>query len=155
MSKQQFWHCASKAAFDSDLIATRMTLAMTELLWAVMLFWPGDTFARPTYEIMGTLSPELAWACAFLFSGIVQAHIALTGKCGTTWAHAFGVWNAGLWWVTVGAMLLAVYPPPAAIGGEIALALSATWIAIRPAILIRLQRKCDNIKMRGVRHAGD
>lgn len=146
MNKQQFWRNASRAAFDSDLIATRMTLAVAELIWAIMLFWPGNTFERPTYTIMGELSPEIAWACAFLFSGIVQAHIALTGKCGATWAHAFGVWNAGLWWVTVGAMLLAVYPPPAAIGGEIALALSATWIAIRQTILAHLHRKCEAVK---------
>jgi hypothetical protein len=149
MSKQQFWRNASKAAFDSDLIATRMTLAMAELLWAVMLFWPGDTFARPTYEIMGELSPEIAWACAFLFSGIVQAKLALSANRDTVFAHAFGVWNAGLWLVTVTAMLLAVYPPPAAIGGEIALALAAIWVAVRPFILAYLHRKCQGLLTKG------
>ena len=137
-----FFRHVSRAIFDSDLVATRLTLAVAELCWSIMLFWPGDTFERPTYSVMGVLAPEIAWACAFLFSGVFQAYIALYRKCNTTAAHAFGVWNAGLWLVTVAAMLASVYPPPAAIGGEFALMLSAVWIGVRPVILSRLQRKC-------------
>ena len=49
----------TRALFDSDLVATRLTLALAELLWALMLFWPGDTFTRPTYTEMGQVAPEL------------------------------------------------------------------------------------------------
>lgn len=141
-----FLRHASRAIFDSDLIATRLTLAVAEFCWAIMLFWPGDTFERPTYSIMGLLAPELAWAVAFLVSGILQTYIALYGRCNTVFAHAFGAWNAGLWVVTVVAMIASVYPPPAAIGGELALMMSALWIGIRPAILAHLHRKCDIAK---------
>ena len=46
------------AAFDTDPIATRFILAMAEFLWAAMLWWPGDTFGRPTYAIMARVMPE-------------------------------------------------------------------------------------------------
>lgn len=49
----------SRALFDSDLIATRLALFIAEALWATMLFWPGDTFERPTYSAMGVIAPEL------------------------------------------------------------------------------------------------
>lgn len=141
MTRKQFWRGISRATFDSDFIATRITLALAEITWAVMLFWPGDTFARPTYSLMAILSHELVWAFAFLFSGIAQFSIAVTNSCNTPQAHIFGAWNASLWLVTVGAMLLSVYPPPAAIGGEVALAFASVWIAVRPLILSNIHKK--------------
>ena len=42
-------HGMSSALFDSDLIASRLALFLAEALWAIMLFWPGDTFdLQPT-----------------------------------------------------------------------------------------------------------
>ena len=38
--------------FETDLIGTRFTLGLAELIWAFTLFWPGNTFDRPTYEVM-------------------------------------------------------------------------------------------------------
>ena len=48
----------SNIFFNSDLNATRFTLAFAEIIWAVMLFWPGDTFTRPTYSEMSRLASE-------------------------------------------------------------------------------------------------
>ena len=135
-------HGVSKAIFDSDLVATRMGLFLAELLWAVMLFWPGDTFERPTYAQMGKIVPEIVWAFAFLFTAIMQINIIINEAYHEYWAKCFAVWNAVLWSSAVTLMLFGVYPPPAAIGGEIALTVSAVWIAIRPIILDR-----------GIRHA--
>lgn len=130
----------SRALFDSDLIASRLTLFLAEALWAVMLFWPGDTFDRPTYSEMSKLAPELVWALAFGISAMLQICIVIYRQCGHTWAHIFACWNAMLWCSSVMLMLKGVYPPPAAIGGEVALAVSALWIAIRPAILQKGER---------------
>ena len=130
----------SRALFDSDLIATRLALFLAEALWAVMLFWPGDTFERPTYSAMEMVAPELVWACAFGISAVLQICIVIYQQCGRAWAHTFAAWNAVLWGASVVLMFKGVYPPPAAIGGEIALAVSAMWIAIRPAILQRGER---------------
>lgn len=125
----------SKALFDSDLISTRLTLALAEMCWAFMLLWPGDTFDRPTYFLMSKLMPELAWALIFVVTSIVQFTIVLRYAFHKPWARVFATWNAGLWVATVGSMLLSVYPPPAAIGGEIALVVAALWIWARPLIL--------------------
>ena len=130
----------SRALFDSDLIATRLALFLAEALWAVMLFWPGDTFERPTYSAMDVVASELVWACAFGISAVLQISIVVYQQCSRLWAHLFAAWNAALWLSVVVLMVASVYPPPAAIGGEIALAVSAMWIAIRPAILHRGER---------------
>ena len=110
-----------------------------------MLFWPGDTFARPTYGLMGAVASETLWALAFGISSVFQLRIVVYAQCHAPWARAFAAWNALLWVGTVGLMLASVYPPPAAIGGELALAVSALWIAVRPAILARGERICASI----------
>ena len=130
----------SRALFDSDLIATRLALFLAEALWATMLFWPGDTFERPTYSAMGQYAPEVVWACAFGVSAVLQLSIVLYQQCAAMWARLFAVWNAALWLAAVVLMIAGVYPPPAAIGGEIALAVSAVWIAVRPLYFIRWER---------------
>ena len=131
----------TRALFDSDLVATRLTLALAELLWAMMLFWPGDTFTRPTYTAIGQVAPELCWAVVFLVSAAVQYRIVAHQLCGTRFSHWFAAFNAALWVATVGLMIYSVYPPPAAIGGEIALAVFATWIWVRPLIMQHGERK--------------
>lgn len=136
MTKQRFISSFCKAFFDSDLVATRVTLAMAELVWAIMLFWPGDTFARPTYTIMAHVAIEEIWALAFLLSAVTQISIVLMEDYHSTFARYFAAWNASLWVYVVLSMMLSVYPPPAAISGELALAVSAVWIWIRPLILL-------------------
>lgn len=129
---------ASRALWDSDLVATRVSLAIGEFLWFAMLVWPGDTFARPTYAYMAKTMPEEAWALLLLMSAATQITIVVTESFHTWQARIFAAWNAALWVYLVISMLLSVYPPPAAIGGEIALACAAVWIWIRPAILMRV-----------------
>ena len=130
----------SRALFDSDLIATRLALFLAEALWALMLFWPGDTFERPTYSAMGQYAPEVVWACAFGVSAVLQLSIVLYQQCAAMWARLFAIWNAALWLAAVVLMIAGVYPPPAAIGGEIALTVSALWIAVRPLYFLRWER---------------
>ena len=128
------------AIFDSDLISTRLLLAFAEFLWAVMLFWPGDTFWLPTYHLMAALAPENVWACAFGITSCLQFRIVLGSRQHTLWAHYFALWNSLLWAVVVGSMLLSVYPPPAAIAGEISLMVAAAWVWVRPMILLHYAR---------------
>ena len=121
--------------FESDLIATRLSLAVAELLWAVMLLWPGNTFDRPTYFWMSQFGSETLWAFVFSVSGLYQGYIVAAQKVRSRQAEVFACFNAFIWVFTIGCMLASVYPPPAAIGGEISLAVAACWIAIRPALL--------------------
>jgi len=127
----------SRAMFDTDLTNTRITLAFAEFLWAVMLFWPGDTFNRPTYFMMSNVMSEITWGFVFLASSMVQLYIALFNHQNRDWAKVFANWNAVLWVFVVGAAMLSVSPPPAAMAGEISLACAALWIWFRPLILDR------------------
>jgi hypothetical protein len=127
----------SSLLFDTDLIGTRVTLGIAELIWALTLFWPGNTFDRPTYEIMSSLFSENIWAFIFLVSGVTQLTIAFSSIFDVWFAKLFAGWNATLWFYTVVSMYLSVSPPPAAISGEAALAIASLWIWLRPFILAR------------------
>lgn len=116
----------------SDLHATRFTLGLAELIWAVSLFWPGDTFGRPTYTAMKhTMISEEIWGCIWLFSALTQWWILYTVRYHQSTSVLFACANSILWWYVTLGMYLSVYPPPAAIGGELALCVAATWIWIR------------------------
>ena len=132
---------ASRALFDSDLIATRLALFLSEAVWAVFLFWPGDTFDRPTYSVMAAVASELMWAAVFAVTAALQIGIVVYDQCRARWAQFFAVWSAFLAWASIWMMLVGVYPPPAAIGPAISLAVSALWIAVRPLIFARWERR--------------
>lgn len=126
----------TKALWDSDLIATRIALAMGEFAWAVMLLWPGTTFDRPTYYMMSLIANEETWGFVLLLSCVTQLSIVIMGDFTSRFAKYFAAWNATAWiFIGVVSPLLSVSPPPAAMGGEMALACSALWVWIRPYFL--------------------
>jgi hypothetical protein len=84
---------------------------------------------------MAHVVSEEAWALIFAASSITQLGIVLQEDFHSRFARYFAGWNALLWLYTVAGMLLSVYPPPAAIGGEISLAVLACWIFVRPYAL--------------------
>lgn len=132
---EKYLRAMSRALWNTDLVGTRLVLALAEFAWALMLFWPGDAFGRPTYNGMAAVMSESAWALVFLLSGATQLTIILQEDFHSRFARYFAAWNSTLWVYVVGSMLLSVYPPPAAIGGEISLMMVAVWIWIRPFLL--------------------
>jgi len=131
----------SRALWDSDLIASRLSLAIAEFFWAVMLlFWGNshDLFSRPTYKQMAVIMPAESWGIVLLLSAGVQLTIILNGDMHSSFARYFAAFNACLWvYIGIVSPLLSVYPPPAAMGGEFALAFAAVWIWVRPYILAK------------------
>lgn len=124
----------SLALFKSDLVASRVSLFIGELAWAIMLWWPGDTFTRPTYNGMSAFMPETPWAVVFTVSAFCQISIVIRRNFTSVFGYCFAAFNAFLWVFCVWSMLHSVYPPPAAIGGEFALMCAALWISLRPGI---------------------
>lgn len=124
-----------KVIWDADLIGIRLTLALAEFFWAVMLLWTGETFSRPAYVHLAQIMNEECWGATFLLSSFAQFAIVLKNKMHTTGAWFFAGWNFVLWGYIVVSMLTAIYPVPAALGGEAALAIAAFWIWLRPIIL--------------------
>ena len=130
--------------YGSDLMATRAILGFAELLWAITLLWPGDTFGRPTYSGMQLLASEEAWGFIFLASSFFQFQILATHNLHNKWATVFAGFNSFLWMLVVTSMYMSVYPPPAAISGELSLALGASWIFVRTGIpAIKMERRHD------------
>jgi hypothetical protein len=118
--------------FQSDLHASRFTLGVAELVWGVTLLLPGNTFDRPTYAVMAHVGiSEEIWGILWLFSSITQFYILFSGRYHEPPAVIFAGFNSILWWFVTVSMYLSVYPIPAAISGELALAISAAWIWIR------------------------
>lgn len=125
--KSQLIHVMLK----SEMVWTRFTLSLAEMIWAVALLWEGETFARKTYYNMSIVASENVWGVVFILTSITQFWIMLNRNYHSLFAIMFASYNMLLWWFVVLSMYSSVYPPPAGISGELALAFSATWIMIR------------------------
>jgi len=145
-TKRRVIYGLSKALWDSDLVATRVSLALGEFAWAVMLLWPGNTFGRPTYTVMSHVMTEEAWGLLLLWSAATQMTIVVASEYHHWFSRLFAGWNAVLWSFLVVSMFLSVYPPPAAVGGEVAAALAACWVWVRPYILGGMYRRAYGAK---------
>ena len=115
----------------TDMTSIRILLVIAEFLWAITLYWPGDTFGRPTYNGMSDFATEIEWANIFFVSAIIQFLLIYKNDYTTKFSYAFAAWNSVLWLFVCGSMYLSVYPPPAAISGELSLAIGALWVFIR------------------------
>ena len=122
----------AEVLFDTNLVGVRVTLACAEVLWAITLLWPGETFTRETYAMMRTIMNESLWGLLFALTAWTQWSLVIIGDFRCRFARYFAAWNALLWLTVTTTLNLSVYPPPAAISGETALALAACWIFARP-----------------------
>lgn len=125
--------------WQSDLEATRLGLAIGSLLWAALLFWPGELFApsRTTYALMGSIAPEEIWGALFALQGTTMFYSLLYGyKSKVTYAAdaLLGCW---LWTASTVACFmshyqsLGTYQPPAAMSYEVIGALASWWCLVR------------------------
>lgn len=117
--------------YRSPLVGTRFTLALAELIWAITLFWEGDTFQRPTYAGMANVMSEVTWGFVFLITALIQTYLLLAMKFHNRFSVIFAGYNAFLWTFVCISMYMSVYPPPSAISGELALAFAASWVFMR------------------------
>ena len=115
----------------SDLMFSRLCLSFSSMLWAVMLFWPGDTFERPTYSMMGEILPEHSWAILFVIHSLTSIYSLDKNKINSITLFFEGILGSLIWTSSCFFMLLSVYPPPAAIAAEIVMAFTSWWILIR------------------------
>lgn len=131
--KQCFSRFKSIALFG-NMHSARFILAMAETIWACTLLWPGDTFARPTYHLMSAIATEATWSIIFAVTAAAQWYILFSGRYHDRFSILFAACNAVLWWWVCISMYMSVYPPPAAISGELALAFAATWVFVRSGV---------------------
>jgi hypothetical protein len=130
--------------FHCDLHASRFILALAELVWGCTLLAPGDTFGRPTYLVMANVMSEECWGSVWVLSALIQFYILYSGKYHSRFAVIFAGFNSVLWWFITVSMYLSVNPIPAAISGELALAISAAWIWIRSGWVAQIKEDKEN-----------
>lgn len=124
---KQMWH-------------TRLLIALSSLTWAGLLFLPVDIFARKTYELMSKAGPEWLWGVLFMIHGIAavwalnhENETPLKAKIRFVFDASLGMilWTSSTLlcfashWPTQGDWIAQIlnYPPPAAMSGEL-------WVAI-------------------------
>ena len=125
--------------WHSDLEATRFSLALGSLLWAALLFWPGDLFSptRKTYELMAYIAPEQVWGSLFLLQGTVMVYSLLWGYRSRLSFIVDALLGCVLWTVSTAACFIShyqsfeTYQPPAAMAYEVMAALASWWCLVR------------------------
>lgn len=129
---------------ESDLDLTRFFLALAATLWGVLLFWPGDTFSRQTYSVMKSIASEWVWASAFLIQGLLAFWSLFKSRNTTPFFLLDALLGCVLWSSSCIAMLVSVYPLPAAISAEISAAFASWWALVRYSLdcKINLMLEC-------------
>lgn len=112
----------------TNLKPIKLLLALSSLLWCVMLAAPDVTFSRPTYSVMASIASENIWAIAFGVHSVLLIVSLFVKK--NTLLFIDALLGSLLWTVAVFCMLFAVYPPPAAISSEISSAVASWWILL-------------------------
>lgn len=90
--------------FGADTVTIRIILAWASLISAGALFFDGDKFQLPAYEVVSRFGSEQAWAFYF-FVHFVGVHwrIFERSKSRPKWALAINTWGFSVWFVsTVG-----------------------------------------------------
>ena len=128
---QLLWVTVCNLLWRMETTSTRIALALGSLGWGVMLWWPGDTFARPAYSLMAQMLPELGWGSLFLLHGVYSLYSIITNQRGKLAFLTEGALGCALWTGSCAGIILSVYPPPAAIAGEISLAFFSWWHLVR------------------------
>ena len=134
--KSRIYHIMWK----SDMEATRLSLSLGALLWAALLFWPGELFSpsRTTYSVMAEIMPEYCWASLFLIQGSVMLYSLLYGHKSRISFITDALLGCVLWTASTAACFLAhfnggfgSYQPPAAMSYEIVAACGSWWHLVR------------------------
>lgn len=129
---KQMWH-------------TRLLIALSSLTWAFLLSLGDDVFARKTYELMAAVAPQWLWCLMFAVHGLSAIHGIVCEECNSTFCSKWGskldfvfdsflgmvLWTSSTLlcfaahWPSTGTWLeqLLNYPPPAAMSGEL-------WVAV-------------------------
>jgi hypothetical protein len=139
--------------WKSDLEATRFTLAMGAIMWAVLLAWPGELFPSPdqiahfqgrmTYALMAQIMDEDYWAGLWLLQGTVMLYSLFVGVRNCAMLVFDAVLGVALWTFCVISAFVVYWPhavfseavmtysPPAAMAGELWLVAASWWVLVR------------------------
>lgn len=107
---------------------------MSAYLWSVLLLWPGETLARPTYRHMQEVMPyDEYWATLFMLVGTLQLWrlYAKTSRYAIKWEYLLKIVACSMWSFVGFACMFSVYPPPAAMSDTLIIAVGCWWDMVR------------------------
>ena len=121
---------------ESDLIATRFMLALSSLLWGILLLWPGDTFDRSAFSVVKYVMPEEYWGLLYLITGLSALYSLFHGNVKKCLIFTDGLLGSFIWssmavGMFLGSLKSDVSSVPAGTAPIIIFALAAWWILIR------------------------
>ena len=137
------WKRLLSLVFLCELHGLRFILGLSEFIWAFTLLLPGDTFGRPAYAVMSSFMSEEWWATIFVLMGTLQWLIIYLQNYHSKFSVIFAACNSVFWWFIVMSMVFSVSPFPAAISGEMGLAVGAAWIFVRSGMSCVDRKKFD------------
>ena len=129
---------------QSRMHTTRFLLALSSLTWAFLLLLPGDLFhSRPAYAIMDAIAPENVWGILFAIHGVVALYALANGTRNAVTLCFDGFLGCIIWTGSTAACFVAHWPheafytalaqyrPPAAMSGELWLAVASYWHLVK------------------------
>lgn len=128
------WLNLKRILLNGDLSLIKIALATASMMWAIMLYAPGQTFERQTYSVMLHTMSEMKWAGFFLLHSIISGWAILWQRTDAWLVIGDNVLGSLLWTGSCYMMIVAFAPTdplPAATGANIVLAIFSWWCLVR------------------------
>jgi hypothetical protein len=129
------WLNFKRIFLHGDLSMIKIAIAMASLMWAFMLYAPGNTFSRPTYSVMLHTMSETSWATFFCAHGLIAVWAVLWQRTDRWLIICDSVLGSLLWTGSCYMMIIAYSvtgdPLPAATGANIVIAVFSWWCLVR------------------------
>lgn len=110
----------------------RLSVGTAALLWALLTMT--CELDRPVYATMRAAMPIGCWAVLFALIAVFEFS-SLFARCNNRCLPALLGFIACVWVFVVASMMLSVASPTAGIAGEAVVAIQASWLFLRRAIL--------------------
>ena len=123
---------AKRVFWLGDATAIRTLMGAGSFFFAIGLWLPLDTFARPVWAAMAHVAPAGAWAAGFMLhtAGVMWRFLDPVPRGG--WAFVVHAWGVALWAIYVGltTMFVGEYTPSTAMETAVLLAAFASLCRI-------------------------
>lgn len=131
----------------TDIRGCQFWIASASLLWAMLLFWPGETFSRPVYAAMAEIAREEVWASIFAFYSITEMMKVFKPttevSLGVGIDMATSVIGCAVW--AASAVCLFISPLPGALAPHFVMAVGSWWILVRTDFPKYVRRVTDPV----------
>ena len=128
--------------WNSDMITTRVSLAIGSLVWGILLLWPTVLFtpSRTTYRLMADIADENVWGVVFVVHGVLSLYQLISRELKEDAVLANNLIGCILWTSSTVACFAShfqswdTYSPPAAMSADVSFVLASFWLLTKTLI---------------------